>query len=386
MIRHNAIGIDFGTSYSCVGVYLNGKVEIIPNDHGNRTTPSFVAFGDSQRLIGEDAKNQVTRNPSNTIFGTKRLLCRSFADPTVQADMKHWPFKVCAMGSRSVVQVEYKGLFKILTPEEICSMILQKMKESAETFLGTTVNYAVISVPITFNSSQRQAIRDAAALAGLSVLYLINGTSAAAITYGLDRVFPEDHNVLIFNLGGGHCQVSVVTIEDNIFEIKAVAGDMCLGGEDFDNRLVSHFVEEFERKHNKDLTTNPRALLRLRNACEQAKRALSTSTQAPIEIDCLFEGIDFYTNITRARFEELCDDLFRSIIYPVEGCLRDSKMDKSQIHEIVLVGGSSRIPKIQKLLSDLFSGKELNKSVDPNEAAAYGSAVWAAILSGGFRR
>ncbi|PIC49280.1 hypothetical protein B9Z55_007936 [Caenorhabditis nigoni] len=378
---HCAIGIDLGTSYSCVGIYLNGKVEIIPNDHGNRTTPSYVGFTNSERLIGENAKNQATKNPINTVFGAKRLLCRRFDDPAVQSDMKHWPFKVFSSNkAQPVVQVEYKEDIKILTPVEICSMVLQKMKESAESFLGTAVKDAVVSVPNQFNDSQRQAIRDAGAICGLHVLRFISETSAAASAF--DRI--EDQNVLIFDLGGGHCQVSCVIVFDSIIEVKSVAGDMHLGGEDFDNRMVSHFVDEFKRKYKKDLSTNPRALLRLRNACEQAKRALSTSLQAPIEIDCLFEGIDFYTNITRAFFEELCEDLFRSIICLVEECICESTLDKSEIHEIVIFGGSSRIPKVQEILSDCFSGKKLNKSVDPNEAVAYGTTLHAALLSGAF--
>lgn len=383
MSKSNAVGIDLGTTYSCVGVFMHGKVEIIANDQGNRTTPSYVAFTDSERLIGDAAKNQVAMNPHNTVFDAKRLIGRKFEDPTVQADMKHWPFKVVTSeGSKPKVQVEYKGEVKTFFPEEISSMVLTKMRETAEAFLGGTVKDAVVTVPAYFNDSQRQATKDAGAIAGLNVLRIINEPTAAAIAYGLDKKGHGERNVLIFDLGGGTFDVSILTIEDGIFEVKSTAGDTHLGGEDFDNRMVTHFVAEFKRKHKKDLTTNPRALRRLRTACERAKRTLSSSSQANIEIDSLFEGIDFYTNITRARFEELCADLFRSTMDPVEKALRDAKMDKSQMHDIVLVGGSTRIPKVQKLLSDFFSGKELNKSINPDEAVAYGAAVQAAILSG----
>ncbi|KAK0424918.1 hypothetical protein QR680_008926 [Steinernema hermaphroditum] len=383
MSKVNAIGIDLGTTYSCVGVFMHGKVEIIANDQGNRTTPSYVAFTDSERLIGDAAKNQVAMNPANTVFDAKRLIGRKFDDAAVQSDMKHWPFKVIsAEGAKPKIQVDYKGETKTFTPEEVSSMVLIKMKETAEAFLGTTVKDAVITVPAYFNDSQRQATKDAGAIAGLNVLRIINEPTAAAIAYGLDKKATGERNVLIFDLGGGTFDVSILTIEDGIFEVKSTAGDTHLGGEDFDNRMVNHFVAEFKRKHKKDLSGNARALRRLRTACERAKRTLSSSSQASIEIDSLFDGIDFYTNITRARFEELCADLFRNTMDPVEKAIRDAKMDKSQIHDIVLVGGSTRIPKVQKLLSDFFSGKELNKSINPDEAVAYGAAVQAAILSG----
>ncbi|KAL4868223.1 hypothetical protein BDV12DRAFT_197445 [Aspergillus spectabilis] len=376
-----AVGIDLGTTYSCVGVFRDDRIDIIANDQGNRTTPSFVAFTDTERLIGDAAKNQVAMNPHNTVFDAKRLIGRRFGDAEVQADMKHWPFKVVDKGGKPIIEVEFKGESKQFTPEEVSAMILTKMRETAEAFLGGTVNNAVVTVPAYFNDSQRQATKDAGLIAGLNVLRIINEPTAAAIAYGLDKKVEGERNVLIFDLGGGTFDVSLLTIEEGIFEVKATAGDTHLGGEDFDNRLVNHFVSEFKRKHKKDLSTNARALRRLRTACERAKRTLSSAAQTSIEIDSLFEGIDFYTSITRARFEELCQDLFRSTMEPVERVLRDAKIDKSSVHEIVLVGGSTRIPKIQRLVSDYFN-KEPNKSINPDEAVAYGAAVQAAILSG----
>ncbi|WPK23434.1 hypothetical protein PUMCH_000675 [Australozyma saopauloensis] len=377
-----SVGIDLGTTYSCVAHFSNDRVEIIANDQGNRTTPSFVAFTDSERLIGDAAKNQAAMNPANTVFDAKRLIGRKFEDAEVQGDIKHFPFKVVDKGGKPQIQVEFKGETKVFTPEEISSMILTKMRETAESFLGGSVTDAVVTVPAYFNDSQRQATKDAGLIAGLNVKRIINEPTAAAIAYGLDKKTEQEKNVLIFDLGGGTFDVSLLSIEDGIFEVKATAGDTHLGGEDFDHRLVNHFVNEFKRKHKKDLSTNQRALRRLRTACERAKRTLSSSAQTSIEIDSLYEGIDFYTSITRARFEELCQDLFRSTLDPVEKVLRDAKVDKSQVDEIVLVGGSTRIPKVQKLVSDFFNGKEPNKSINPDEAVAYGAAVQAAILSG----
>nr|AAR17078.1 heat shock protein 70-1 [Nicotiana tabacum] len=378
-----AVGIDLGTTYSCVGIFREiGKCDIIANDQGNRTTPSFVGFTDTERLIGDAAKNQVAMNPQNTVFDAKRLIGRKFADPEVQADMKHFPFKIVDKGGKPNIEVEFKGETKTFTPEEISAMILTKMRETAESYLGETVTNAVVTVPAYFNDSQRQATKDAGLIAGLNVLRIINEPTAAAIAYGLDKKVEGERNVLIFDLGGGTFDVSLLTIEEGIFEVKSTAGDTHLGGEDFDNRLVNHFVNEFKRKHKKDLSTNVRALRRLRTACERAKRTLSSSAQTSIEIDSLFEGIDFYTSITRARFEELCQDLFRSTIQPVDRVLTDAKIDKSLVHEIVLVGGSTRILRVQKLITDYFNGKEPNKSINPDEAVAYGAAVQAAILSG----
>nr|GMC80605.1 heat shock cognate 70 kDa protein 2 [Ipomoea batatas]GMD44018.1 heat shock cognate 70 kDa protein 2 [Ipomoea batatas] len=368
-----AIGIDLGTTYSCVGVWQHDRVEIIANDQGNRTTPSYVGFTDSERLIGDAAKNQVAMNPTNTVFDAKRLIGRRFSDSSVQSDIKLWPFKVIpGPGDKPMIIVNYKGEEIQFAAEEISSMVLIKMREIAEAYLGSTVKNAVVTVPAYFNDSQRQATKDAGVIAGLNVMRIINEPTAAAIAYGLDKKATSV----------GTFDVSLLTIEEGIFEVKATAGDTHLGGEDFDNRMVNHFVQEFKRKNKKDITGNPRALRRLRTSCERAKRTLSSTAQTTIEIDSLFEGIDFYSTITRARFEELNMDLFRKCMEPVEKCLRDAKMDKSTVHDVVLVGGSTRIPKVQQLLQDFFNGKELCKSINPDEAVAYGAAVQAAILSG----
>ncbi|CAN7001910.1 unnamed protein product [Brassica oleracea var. botrytis] len=380
-----AIGIDLGTTYSCVGVWQHDRVEIIANDQENRTTPSYVAFTDSERLIGDAAKNQVTMNPINTVFDAKRLIGRRFSDASVQSDMKLWPFKIIpGPADKPMIVVSYKGEEKQFAAEEISSMVLIKMREIAEAYLGVTIKNAVVTVPAYFNDSQRQATKDAGVITGLNVMCIINEPTAAAIAYGLNKKVTSvgETNVLIFDLGGGTFDVSLLTIEEGIFEVKATAGDTHLGGEDFDNRMVNHFIQEFKRKSKKDISGNPRALRRLRTACERAKRTLSSTVQTTVEIDSLFKGIDFYSALTRARFEELNMDLFRKCMEPVEKCLRDAKMDKSTVHDVVLVGGSTRIPKVQQLLQDFFNGKELCKSINPDEAVAYGAAVQGAILSG----
>merc|ERR1711985_146017 len=381
--RMSAVGIDLGTTYSCVGIWQNDRVEIIANDQGNRTTPSYVAFTDTERLIGDAAKNQCAMNPINTIFDAKRLIGRKYDDPVVQSDAKHWPFKVVNDSNTPKIQVQYKGETKTFSAEEISSMVLTKMKETASAFTGKDVKDVVVTVPAYFNDSQRQATKDAGAIAGLNVLRIINEPTAAAIAYGLDKKTSGETNVLIFDLGGGTFDVSLLTIDDGIFEVKATAGDTHLGGEDFDNRLVNHFVQEFKRKHKKDLTGNARSMRRLRTACERAKRNLSSSANASIEIDSLFEGVDFYSSITRARFEDLCADLFRGTLEPVEKVIRDAKTDKNSVHEVVLVGGSTRIPKIQELITNYFNGKEPCRSINPDETVAYGAAVQANILTGG---
>ena len=378
-----AIGIDLGTTYSCVGIWKNGQCEIIANDQGMRTTPSYVAFTDSERLIGNAAKNQSSQNPENTIFDAKRLIGRLFNDSATQSDIKNFPFKVISKDNKPIIQANYKNELKDFQPEEISSMILTKMKTIAEDYLGEKVESAVITVPAYFNDSQRQSTKDAGAIAGLNVLRIINEPTAAAIAYGLDQNKDcNEKHILIYDLGGGTFDVTLLSIEDGVFEVKATAGDTHLGGEDFDTRLVHHFSQDFKRKHKKDLTSNKRAMRRLKTGCENLKKTLSSSTQATLEIDSLFEGIDYVSNITRARFEELCGDLFRKTFEPVEQVIKDSKISKSQIHEIVLVGGSTRIPKIQSQLTDFFNGKSLNKSINPDEAVAYGAAVQAALLSG----
>lgn len=377
------IGIDLGTTYSCVGVWKNQRVEIISNSQGNRTTPSYVAFNDSERLVGDAAKNQASLNPINTVYDAKRLIGRKFSDPIVQADIKLWPFKVIDDGTdRPQIVVTYKDEEKKFYAEEISAMVLSHMKEIAESYLGSQIKDAVITVPAYFNDSARQATKDAAMIAGLNALRIINEPTAAAVAYGLDKRGAGEQNILIFDLGGGTFDVTVLTVDEGIFEVKSTTGNSHLGGEDFDNRLVKHFSDEFKRKHKKDLSGNAKSVKRLKIAAERAKRTLSSSATAALELDSLFDGVDFATNITRARFDELCMDLFKQCMDCVDKALLDASVSKSDIHEIVLVGGSSRIPRIQQMLSDYFHGKELCKTLNPDEAVAYGAAVQSAILSG----
>lgn len=379
-----AIGIDLGTTYSCVGVWENDHVEIIANDQGNRTTPSYVSFNENERLIGDAAKSMVSSNPFNTVFDAKRLIGKKFNDQKVQEDMKHFTYKIIDKTGKPYIKVNYLNEEKTFSPEEISAMILTKMKAVAESYLGSSVTDAVITVPAYFNDSQRQATKDAGTIAGLNVLRIINEPTAAAIAYGLDKKGGSngERNVLIFDCGGGTFDVSILSIDDSVFEVQATAGDTHLGGEDFDTRMVEHFMSEFKKKHKVDLSDNKKALRKLRTASEKAKRTLSSSTTAMIEIDSLYDGIDFNTSISRAKFESLCDDLFRKTMKPVEQVLSDSKLSKSQIDEVVLVGGSTRIPKIQSMLSEFFNGKELCRSINPDECVAYGAAVQAAILTG----
>jgi heat shock protein 1/8 len=380
-----AIGIDLGTTYSAVGVYVNGRVEILANDQGNRTTPSYVAFTSEERLIGDAAKNQASMNPVNTVYDAKRLIGRKIDDPFVKKDMELWPFSVTAgKDKRPAITVDFKDEKKTFFAEEISAMVLTKMKEIAESYLGTEVKDAVITVPAYFGDAQRQATKDAGAIAGLNVLRIINEPTAAAIAYGLDKKSNmNDKNILIFDIGGGTFDVSILNIDDGVFEVIATGGDAHLGGEDIDNMLVVHVCAEFKRKHKLDLGANPRAMKRVKMACENAKRTLSSSTQSSIELDSLHEGIDFAMNITRARMEQLCSGFFNQCFTTVEKVMIDSKLDKGSIDDIVLVGGTSRIPKIQEMLSKYFNDRELNKSINPDEAVAYGAAVQAHILSGG---
>lgn len=376
------IGIDLGTTYSCVGVYKNGHVEIIANDQGNRITPSWVAFTDTERLIGEAAKNQAAMNPDRTVFDVKRLIGRKYEDKEVQRDVKLLPYKIVNKDGKPYIQVKIRdGEIKVFSPEEISAMILVKMKETAEAYLGKKIKDAVVTVPAYFNDAQRQATKDAGVIAGLNVARIINEPTAAAIAYGLDKKGGEK-NILVYDLGGGTFDVSILTIDNGVFEVLSTSGDTHLGGEDFDQRIMDYFIKLVKKKHNKDISKDNRALGKLRRECERAKRALSSQHQVRVEIESLFDGVDFSEPLTRARFEELNMDLFKKTMGPVKKALDDANLQKSEINEIVLVGGSTRIPKVQQLLKDFFDGKEPNKGVNPDEAVAYGAAVQGGILSG----
>ncbi|XP_061462709.1 heat shock 70 kDa protein-like [Rhineura floridana] len=380
-----AVGIDLGTTYSCVAVCQRGKVDIIANNYGSRTTPSCVAFTDRERLVGEPAEMQVGLSPENTVFGVKRLIGRRYEDSLVQSDLSHWPFQVVDGGSGVIkVQVLYKGMEKSFYPEEISAMVLSKLKQVAEAHLGRPVTQAVITVPAYFSDAQRQATIDAGAIAGLQVLRVINEPSAAAIAYGLNDSSQRKRkrNILIFDLGGGTFDISVLTVQDGIFEVVATTGDTHLGGEDFDRRLVDHLTQEFKRKHKEDLSQSKKAKQRLKVACEKAKRTLSSNVTAIISIDSLYKGVDFHTTVTRANFEDLCSDLFQATLHHVERALEEAGIKKSQVDDIVLVGGSTRIPAIQRLLSQFFDGQDLCKAINPDEAVAHGAAIQAAILTG----
>lgn len=374
------IGIDLGTTYSCVGVMQNGQVEIIANDQGNRITPSYVAFTAEERLIGDAAKNQAAMNPVNTVFDVKRLIGRKYNDATVQRDKKLLPYKIVSQGDKPMISIDVKGEKKTFSPEQISAMVLGKMKKTAEEYLGKEVKNAVVTVPAYFNDAQRQATKDAGTIAGLNVMRIINEPTAAAIAYGLNK--KGEKNILVFDLGGGTFDVTLLTIDDGVFEVLATNGDTHLGGEDFDQRVMDYMMKLFKRKYKKDMSKDKRAIAKLRRECEKAKRALSSQTQVRIEIESLYDGQDFSETLTRARFEELNSDLFRRTLKPVEKVIKDTDLSKSQIHEVVLVGGSTRIPKVQQLVSDFFNGKAPSKGINPDEAVAYGAAVQAGILSG----
>jgi len=375
------IGIDLGTTYSCVGVMQNGKVEIIPNDQGNRITPSYVAFTQSERLVGDAAKHQVASNPTNTVYDAKRMIGRRYSDKVVQKDIKLWPFEVVNKDGKPYVKVQYQDSERTFAPEEISAMVLTKMKHVAEAYLGKEVSHAVVTVPAYFDDGQRGATKDAGVIAGMTVLRIINEPTAAAIAYGLDKKH-KDTNIIVYDLGGGTFDVSLLTLDEGVFEVVATNGDTHLGGQDFDERVMNHFIKVFKRKNKIDIRNNDRAIAKLRREVEKAKRALSSTTQVRIEIENFADGIDFSETLTRARFEELNNDLFRQTLKPLEVVMKDAGMKKGEIHEVVLVGGSTRIPKIQKLVKDFFNGKEPNRGINPDEAVAYGASVQAAILGG----
>ena len=382
--KNTAIGIDLGTTYSCVGVFENGNVTIIANDQGNRTTPSYVAFTDSERLIGEPAKNQANANPTNTVHDVKRLIGRRFDEQSVQTDMKTFSYDVVDSGGKPVIKVDYKGDSHQYTPEQISSMVLQKMKHIAEEYLGEPVKDAVITVPAYFNDAQRQATKDAGAIAGLNVLRIINEPTAAAIAYGLQKQSDKEQNILVYDLGGGTFDISILTMSDNVYEVKSVQGNTRLGGSDFDNIITNYLVDDFVKKNTgtvKKADISDRSLRRLRTQAENVKKILSSTTTAKIEVDSLHNGLDYNTTISRARFEDMCTSMFKETIHEVEKALKDAKMSKSDIHEVVLVGGSTRIPRVQQLLTEYFNGKDLCKGINPDEAVAYGAAVQAAILT-----
>ncbi|CAJ2505200.1 Uu.00g125940.m01.CDS01 [Anthostomella pinea] len=375
------IGIDLGTTYSCVGVMQNGKVEILVNDQGNRITPSYVAFTEEERLVGDAAKQQAAGNPYNTIYDVKRFIGRKWEEKTLQNDLKHFPYKVIQKDGKPTIQVDVQGSPKKFTPEEISAVILGKMKEVAESYLGKKVTHAVVTVPAYFNDNQRQATKDAGVIAGLNVLRIVNEPTAAAIAYGLDKTNGERH-IIVYDLGGGTFDVSLLSIDDGVFEVLATAGDTHLGGEDFDQRIINHLAKSYNKKNSVDISKDLKAMGKLKREAEKAKRTLSSQKTTRIEIEAFFEGNDFSETLTRAKFEELNMDLFKRTLKPVKQVLEDAKMKKDEIDDIVLVGGSTRIPKVQELLEEFFNGKTASKGINPDEAVAFGAAVQAGILSG----
>lgn len=377
----DVIGIDLGTTYSCVGVMQNGKVEILVNDQGHRITPSYVAFNDEERLVGDAAKNQYSSNPRRTIFDSKRLIGRKFSDKDVQADMKHFPFRVTNKDDKPAITVEVNGKDRSFSPEEISAMVLGKMKEIAESYLGKTVTSAVITVPAYFNDNQRQATKDAGTIAGLNVLRVVNEPTAAAIAYGLDRT-GEERQIIVYDLGGGTFDVSLLTIDNGVFEVQATAGDTHLGGEDFDQRIINYFAKRYNKEKNVDITKDLKTMGKLKREVEKAKRTLSSQMSTRLEIESFFKGEDFSETLTRAKFEELNMDLFKRTLKPVEQVLKDAKVKKNEINDIVLVGGSTRIPKVQAMLEEFFNGKKVSKNINPDEAVAFGAAVQGGVLSG----
>lgn len=377
----DAIGIDLGTTYSCVGVWKNDHVEIITNDQGSRTTPSYVSFYQNERLIGESALHHVIQDPINTIYEIKRLIGRKFSDPFVQEDLKHYSFHVISKDDKPYVEVDYLGEKKFFAPEEISAMVLGKMKETAEAYLGHPVKQAVITVPAYFNDAQRQATKDAGTIAGLDVIRIINEPTASSLAYGLDKSIKKELHVLVFDFGGGTHDISLLSIDDGVFTVKATGGDTHLGGSDIDNLMTSYFIEEFKKKTGNDISNDKRAVKRLRTVCERAKRTLSISTNTTIEVDGICNGLDMFYQLTRAKFEDLCLELFQRTIYPIDEVLKIAKLNKSDVDEIITVGGSSRIPKIRNLLSEYFDNKPINTSINPDEAIAYGAAIQAAILT-----
>ncbi|GIZ39863.1 hypothetical protein CKM354_000323000 [Cercospora kikuchii] len=374
------IGIDLGTTYSCVGIMKGGNVEILVNDQGNRITPSWVAWNDDERLVGDAAKNQFASNPHRTVFDIKRLIGRKYEEKDVQKDIKHFPYKVVNKGGQPRVKVDVKGEEKTFTPEEISSMILGKMKEVAESYLGETVTNAVVTVPAYFNDAQRAATKDAGTIAGLNVLRVVNEPTAAALAYGLDKT-DKERQIIVYDLGGGTFDVSILTVDQGVFEVQATAGDTHLGGEDFDQRIVDYFTKSYNKKHSTDITKNAKTMGKLKREVEKAKRSLSSQMSTKIEIEAFHEGNDFSETLTRAKFEELNNDLFKKTLKPVEQVLKDAKLKKSDIDDIVLVGGSTRIPKVQAMLEEFF-GKKASKGINPDEAVAFGAAVQGGVLSG----